>query len=76
MDAAAGAGGRRGSDLPGFGRHDQRGDFPFSYRGLRRWLDRFAEHAGLDRFSLVVHDWGGLALAWAARHAERVERRP
>jgi pimeloyl-ACP methyl ester carboxylesterase len=61
-------------DLPGFGRTTKRGDLDFSIEGYGRWLDRFAEHAGLDRFSLVVHDWGGLALAWAARRAERVER--
>jgi pimeloyl-ACP methyl ester carboxylesterase len=61
-------------DLPGFGRTTKRGDLDFSIEGYGRWLDRFAEHAHIERFSLVVHDWGGLALAWAARRAERVER--
>ena len=28
----------------------------------------------LDRFSLVVHDWGGLGLALAQRFPERIER--
>ena len=59
-------------DLPGFGRTTKRGDFDFSIEGYGRWLDRFAEHVGLDRFRLVVHDWGALALPWAVEHAERV----
>ena len=61
-------------DLPGFGRTTKRGDFDFTIDGYGRWLDRFAEHVGLERFSLVVEDWGALALAWAARRADRVER--
>ncbi|TMM04928.1 MAG: alpha/beta hydrolase [Actinobacteria bacterium] len=61
-------------DLPGFGRTTKRGDFDFSIEGYGRWLDRFAEHVGLDRFRLVVHDWGALALSWAARRAASVER--
>ena len=61
-------------DLPGFGRTTKRGDFDFSIAGYGRWLDRFAEHVGLGDFRLVVHDWGGLALAWAARRAQSVER--
>jgi len=61
-------------DLPGFGRTTKRGDLDFTIDGYGRWLDRFAAHAGLERCSLVVHDWGGLALAWAARRADRIER--
>jgi pimeloyl-ACP methyl ester carboxylesterase len=61
-------------DLPGFGRSTKRGDLDFTIDGYGRWLDRFADHAGLERCALVVHDWGGLALAWAARRAERIER--
>jgi pimeloyl-ACP methyl ester carboxylesterase len=61
-------------DLPGFGRSTKRGDLDLSIDGYGRWLDAFADHIGLGRFSLVVHDWGGLALAWAARRATQVER--
>ena len=61
-------------DLPGFGRTTKRGDLDFTIAGYGRWLDRFAEHAGLGRFSLVTHDWDGLALAWAARRPEQIER--
>ena len=38
-------------------------------------LVALADHHGIDRFTLVGHDWGG-AIAWMAalRHPERVER--
>jgi len=61
-------------DLPGFGRSTKRGDFPFTIEGYGVFLDRFAELVGLGGFRLCVHDWGGLALAWAARRAGSVER--
>lgn len=61
-------------DLPGFGRTTKRGDLDFTVDGYARWLDRFAAHAGIERCSLVVHGWGAVALAWAARRAERIER--
>jgi pimeloyl-ACP methyl ester carboxylesterase len=59
-------------DLPGFGRTTKRGDLDFTIDGYTRWLDRFAEHAGLGRCAVVTHGWGALALPWAVRHAERV----
>src|SRR4051812_23960491 len=59
-------------DLPGFGRTTKRGDLDFSIDGYTRWLDRFAEHAGLGRCAVVAHGWGALALPWAVAHAERV----
>ena len=34
----------------------------------------FADTLGLERFSLVVHDWGGAGLAWAAANPERIEK--
>ena len=46
-------------DLPGFGRSAKPADFDYSISGYDRFLEAFAEHAGLERFSLVVHDWGG-----------------
>jgi pimeloyl-ACP methyl ester carboxylesterase len=61
-------------DLPGFGRSDKPADFDYSIPGYDRFLGAFLDQAGLDRFSLVVHDWGGLALATAQRLHERVER--
>lgn len=61
-------------DLPGFGRSAKRGDFDYSIAGYDHWLERFLDHAGIDRFRLVVHDWGSVALALAQRMPERVER--
>jgi pimeloyl-ACP methyl ester carboxylesterase len=61
-------------DLPGFGRSAKPGDFDYSIPGYDRFLERFCEHAGLERISLVVHDWGAAALAFAQRRPERIER--
>lgn len=61
-------------DLPGFGRSAKPGHFSYSIPGYDRFLGAFLEHVGLERFSLVVHDWGALALATAQRLPERVER--
>jgi pimeloyl-ACP methyl ester carboxylesterase len=61
-------------DLPGFGRSAKRGDFDYSIAGYDAWLERFLAHVGVDRFRLVVHDWGAVGLALAQRMPERVER--
>ena len=61
-------------DLPGFGDSAKPGDFDYSIPGYDRFLEAFCDHAGLDRFSLVVNDWGGVALALAQRFPERIER--
>ena len=42
--------------------------------GYDRWLERFLDHLGVDRFRLLVHDWGGVGLLLAQRFPERVER--
>ena len=61
-------------DLPGFGRSGKPADFPYSIAGYDRFLEAFTEHAGLERLSLVVHDWGAAGLAFAQRFPERIER--
>ena len=62
-------------DLPGFGRSAKPSDFDYSIPGYRRFLRAFVEERGLERFSLVVQDWGGGAgLALAQDVPERVER--
>lgn len=61
-------------DLPGFGRSAKRGDFPYDIEGYADWLERFLDHAGVDRFRLALHDWGAVGLALAQRAPERVER--
>jgi pimeloyl-ACP methyl ester carboxylesterase len=61
-------------DLPGFGSSAKPADFDYSIEGYDRFLEAFADELGLDRFTLVVHDWGGVGLALAQRRPERVER--
>jgi pimeloyl-ACP methyl ester carboxylesterase len=61
-------------DLPGFGRSGKPGHFDHSIHGYDRFLGAFLDHVGLERFSLVVHDWGAVALATAQRLPERLER--
>jgi pimeloyl-ACP methyl ester carboxylesterase len=61
-------------DLPGFGRSGKPADFDYSIGGYDRFLEAFLERLGIDRFSLLVHDWGGVGLALAQRFPERVER--
>ena len=61
-------------DLPGFGRSGKRGDWDYSIEGYDAFLERFVDHLELDRFALVMHDWGAVGLALAQRMPERVER--
>ena len=61
-------------DLPGFGRSGKPAEFEYSIDGYADFLGAFLDHLGVERFSLVVHDWGGAALALAQREPERVER--
>jgi pimeloyl-ACP methyl ester carboxylesterase len=61
-------------DLPGFGTSAKRGDLDYSIEGYAGWLERFCALVELERFSLVMHDWGVVGLALAQRAPERVER--
>jgi pimeloyl-ACP methyl ester carboxylesterase len=61
-------------DLPGFGQSGKPSDFDYSIAGYDRFVEIFADAAGLDRFSLVVHDWGAVGLAFAQRFPDRIER--
>ncbi len=61
-------------DLPGFGRSGKPADFDYSIGGYDRFLEAFLAHLRLERFSLVVHDWGAAALATAQRLHERLDR--
>jgi pimeloyl-ACP methyl ester carboxylesterase len=61
-------------DLPGFGDSGKLASFDYSIEGYGRWLRAFADQRGLDRFTLVVHDWGAVGLALAQAAPERVER--
>ena len=61
-------------DLPGFGRSAKPGDFEYSIAGYDRFLEAFTAQTGLERFSLVVHDFGGVGLVFAQRFPERIEK--
>lgn len=61
-------------DFPGFGSSEKRPDFDYSIAGFDRWIESFTQETGLDRFSLVVHDWGAVGLVFAQRFPERIER--
>ena len=61
-------------DLPGFGKSAKPGDFDYSIAGYDRFLEALVDQLELERFSLVLHDWGSVGLALAQRYPERVER--
>jgi len=61
-------------DLPGFGLSAKPAAFDYSIAGLSGWLRAFMAERGVDRYSLVAHDWGAVALALAQAEPERVER--
>src|SRR5262245_38169222 len=51
-------------DLPGWGRsaRPSPSEFDYSMHGLGRFVGRFLEQQAVDRYSLVVHDWGTVGL--------------
>jgi pimeloyl-ACP methyl ester carboxylesterase len=61
-------------DLPGFGRSAKPADFDYSIEGYDRFLEEFVGQVGLERFSLVLHDWGAVGLALAQRFPQRIDR--
>jgi pimeloyl-ACP methyl ester carboxylesterase len=61
-------------DLPGFGRSGKPGSLSYTIAEYDRFLERFLDLVGVERVSLVMHDWGGVGLAFAQRHPDRVER--
>jgi len=61
-------------DLPGFGRSGKGGHLDYTIDGYADFIERYLDLVGVDRVSLVVHDWGVVGLAFAQRHPERVAR--
>ena len=61
-------------DLPGFGRSGKSAGFDYSIPGYAAWLRAFVDHLGLERISLVVHDWGVVGLSLAQEAPELIER--
>ena len=61
-------------DLPGFGRSDKSAAFDYSIGGYTEFLRAFVAELGLERLSLVVHDWGAVGLGLAQEVPELVDR--
>jgi pimeloyl-ACP methyl ester carboxylesterase len=62
-------------DLPGWGR-SARPDperFDYSMRGLAGFFTRFLERMEIGEHSLVIHDWGSVALIPAQAEPQRVQ---
>lgn len=63
-------------DLPGFGRSERPDPYVFdsSVDAYVDWFGELVDALGVDRYRLVVHDWGSLALAAASWRPEQLER--
>jgi pimeloyl-ACP methyl ester carboxylesterase len=63
-------------DLPGFGRSDRPAPeaFDYSMDSYASFVDGLLGRLGVDRYRLVVHDWGVVGLLAALRAPQRVER--
>ncbi len=60
-------------DLIGFGMSDKP-DIPYDIDDHIRYLDGFIKTLGLDRITIVCHDWGSFfGFHYAHRHPERVK---
>ncbi len=67
-------GGGIAPDLPGFGRSAKPGSLSFTIDEYADFVEAFLDQRGVERVSLVVHDWGAVGLAFAQRHPQRIER--
>jgi pimeloyl-ACP methyl ester carboxylesterase len=63
-------------DLPGWGRSAKPSvaEFDYSMSALARFVLRFLQRMAVEDYSLIVHDWGGLALIAAQEEPERVRK--
>lgn len=61
-------------DLPGFGFSDHPADYDYTPPEHAEWVEALLfEHLKLDKFILVVQDWGGpIGLSIATRYPEKV----
>jgi pimeloyl-ACP methyl ester carboxylesterase len=61
-------------DLIGWGKADRPPDFPYTIDGLAWFVEKFIDELAIERFDLVVHDFGGIGLIPASRRPESVGR--
>jgi pimeloyl-ACP methyl ester carboxylesterase len=61
-------------DLPGFGRSGKPGSRLYTIAEYDHFIERFLQETATERVQLVMHDWGGVGLAFAQRLPARVER--
>jgi len=61
-------------DLPGFGQSGKPGYLSYTMEEYDLFLERFLDEQGLERVSMVVHDWGAVGLLLAQRLPQRIER--
>jgi pimeloyl-ACP methyl ester carboxylesterase len=63
-------------DLPNYGRSERVPPerFPGTLESYAEWIGVALDELGIDRYKLVVHDWGGIALAPASQQPDRLER--
>jgi pimeloyl-ACP methyl ester carboxylesterase len=62
-------------DLVGFGRSAKAANLDYTLSGLANFIELFLEQLGIEKVTLVAHDWGaGGGLVFAERHPERVRR--
>ena len=67
-------GGGIAPDLPGFGRTGKPGSLSYTIAEYDSFIERLLDHLGIERVSMLMHDWGAVGLAFAQRMPERVER--
>jgi pimeloyl-ACP methyl ester carboxylesterase len=62
-------------DLIGFGRSGKAGHLDYSLGGLAGFIERLLAELGVERVTLVGHDWGAaVGLVFAQSQPERIER--
>lgn len=61
-------------DHMGCGLSDKPQDYPYRLADHVGNLEKLLDHLGIEKHSLVVHDWGGaIGMGYAAEHPERIE---
>jgi haloalkane dehalogenase len=60
-------------DLIGMGKSDKP-DIEYGFFDQAKYIEGFIEELGLDKITLVIHDWGaGLGFHYAMRHEEKIK---